>query len=251
MTAKTLPKKLIKEPMVDAIFEMRFSSSTAASSVLPGFFFAKLQPINWKVTQLPISEIPNQIRNADANLRYAPLMRIDWDNFIILIGDYTVGIGCKIPYQGWIKFKERIERAVQIVMDTNIIQAIERYSLKYVDIIDGKDLAERIQRVNINIMIGSYPVENNIFTARVEIPKDNFLKVIQISSDAKALMEGGKVLEGVLVDIDTICRQQTSDLANFKSELSARLEDLHQENKITFFDCLRQETIDYLEPVYE
>ena len=61
MTAQTLPKKLNKEPLVDAVFEIRFSSSMAASSVLPGFFFAKLEPKEWRVESLPVAEIPGQL----------------------------------------------------------------------------------------------------------------------------------------------------------------------------------------------
>jgi hypothetical protein len=38
MTNK-LPTKLKKEPLVDAVFELRFYSSAPASSIFPGFFF--------------------------------------------------------------------------------------------------------------------------------------------------------------------------------------------------------------------
>src|SRR5208282_1778742 len=142
MTAQSLPKRLKKEPIVDAVFEIRFISSTAASNVFPGFFFAKMRPQECKVDSLPVAQLPSQIRSRDPNLRYQPIMRINWDNFLILIGDTVLAIACKIPYLGWITFRERIVKVVELLSDTKIVQTLERYSLKYVDIVEGETLAE-------------------------------------------------------------------------------------------------------------
>jgi len=251
MTGQALPKKLKREPLVDAIFEIRFTPSTAASTVLPGFFFAKLQPKKWEVELLPAAEIPSQIRSVDNHLRYQPLMRIRWDNFIILIGDTTLGLACNIPYPGWANFKERIVRAVGILVESNIVKTVERYSLKYVDVLEAASLAEQIQRVNLDLRVGSHTVAKEAFTVRVEIPDDAFIKVVQIAASATAKTSDGRVRKGSLVDIDTICNYKTTDLKAFADELPDRLEAIHIENKKVFFDCLRPETIKYLEPVYD
>ncbi len=250
MTAKALPAKLNKEPIVDAIFEIRFSSSTVATNVIPGFFFAKLQPKEWVVDPLPIAEIPSKIRSRDPNLRYQPLMRIHWDNFLILVGDNTLGVACKMPYSGWIEFRKRIIKIISLLVDTKIIKAIDRYSLKYVDVIEDENLAKQIQMINMDIRVGSHKVKEEKFTVRLEIPHDIFINVIQISVPATATLVDGQKRIGALVSIDTLSNYQTSDLIKFTDELSERLDAIHIENKKMFFDCLKQETIDYLEPVY-
>lgn len=251
MKAQTLPKKLEKEPLVDAVFEIRFSSSTTASNVLPGFFFSKLGMKEWSVDNLPVSQVPSQLRSRDPNLRHQPIMRVNWDNFVILIGDTTLGVACKMPYLGWIKFSERIAKIVELLRDTGIVQTIERYSLKYIDIIEGETLAEQIQRINMDIRVGSHVVKEETFSVRIEIPHENFINVIQIAAPAKLTKPDGQVRNGILVDIDSICNYQTSDLSKFTDELSARLNLIHTENKKMFFNCLKQETIIYLEPIYE
>ncbi len=251
MTVETLPKKLKKEPLIDAVFEIRFSSSTAASSVLPGFFFAKWQPKEWRVERLPIAEFPSQVRDVDPSLRYQPLVRIHWDNFIIVIGDRSLGVGCKMPYLGWIKFKERIIEAVKLLAETKIVQNIERYALKYVDVVDGKNLAEQIQRVNMDVRVGAHTLREETFAVRVEIPHDAFINVTNIAATATAIVEKGPARKGVLVDIDTICNYHTNDLNTLLNQLPDRLDAIHIENKKMFFDCLKPETITYLEPVYE
>jgi uncharacterized protein (TIGR04255 family) len=251
MITQALPKKLKKEPIVDAVFEIRFSSSTMASTVMPGFFFAKLEPKEWKVEPLPVSQIPSHVRNPDPTLRYQPLMRIHWDNFLILIGDTTLGIACKMPYPGWIDFRERIIRVIGLLLDSKIVQAIERYSLKGVDIIECEKLADQIKMINMDIRVGGHALKEENFTVRLQIPYNDFLTIVQIAAPAEATMPDKKKKIGILVDIDTICDYQSNDLTKFKEELLHRLDAIHLETKRMFFDCLKPETIEYLEPVYE
>src|SRR5262249_21946701 len=160
---------------------------------------------------------------------------IHWDNFLILIGDTMLGVGCKMPYSGWIEFKGRIVKAIKLLLDTKIIQAIERYSIRYSDIIEGEKLNERIQMINMDIRVGSHIVKEEIFTVRVEIPHGSFLNVIQIAAEAAAPLPDGNEKSGTLVDTDTLCNYQTNDLKKFVDELPARLDEIHDENKEMFF----------------
>lgn len=251
MNDNPLPKKLKKEPLVDAIFEVRFSSGTVASNVIPGFFFAKLQPKEWVVDPLPIADVPGKVRSLDPNLRYQPLMRIHWDDFFILVGDNTLGVACKMPYPGWAEFSERIAVIIGLLIDSKIVKTIDRYSLKYVDVIEDDTLAKQIQKINIDIRLGSHAVREDKFTIRIEIPYDIFINVLQIAVPATATMPEGQKRVGALVSIDTQCKYQNSDLAKFNAELRSRLDTIHIVNKKMFFDCLTRETIDYLEPIYE
>jgi hypothetical protein len=43
MPTDSLPTKLKKEPLVDAVFELRFSSTVAASNVIPAILLARLK----------------------------------------------------------------------------------------------------------------------------------------------------------------------------------------------------------------
>ena len=120
-------------------------------------------------------------------------MRIHWDDFLILIGDNSLGVGCKMPYLGWIKFREQLVKAVALLIDTKIVQTIDRYSLKYIDVIEGRNLAEQIQRINMDIRVGSHTVKEETFAVRLQILHDNFLNIIQIAAPVIANMAGGQV----------------------------------------------------------
>lgn len=252
MTAELLPKKLKKEPLVDAVFEVRFSSSIPASSVLPGLLFAQLEGAEKQIERLSTADIPIQLRNLDPVLRFQPLLRLHSGGFLILVGDASLGIACKMPYPGWDAFKTQIIKFVgRLLNDTQIVQTVDRYSLKYVNVVDGKDLVEQIHRINMDLRLGNHTLKSETFNVRVEIPRDNFIHVVQVAAPAIIQMIGDEIRSGVIVDTDTICNCQTSDWDKFMEELPDRLESIHTDNKKMFFECLQPETVNYLEPIYE
>ena len=82
-TIDSHPKKLGREPLLEVIFEFRFSAKISATNILPAVF---LKPSNgsnenFKIDKLPSSEIPEFIRNQDPNLKYTPLLKIDRKDF--------------------------------------------------------------------------------------------------------------------------------------------------------------------------
>ena len=92
------------------------------------------------IERLPIADLPKQIRDSDPNLRYAPTIRMQWQKFLLLLSDQSVAVGCKLPYPGWGEFRSAIMRTLDIIGDTNVVERVERYSLKYVDILESSDL---------------------------------------------------------------------------------------------------------------
>jgi uncharacterized protein (TIGR04255 family) len=255
MAAHPLPVKLKKEPLADAIFEMRFSSAIPGSNIIPGMLASRLRTDDLKFERLPASDIPNRIRDMDPTLRSQPLMRMHWrESFFILIGDTAVSLACKIPYPGWKGdhgFKSHILELIELVTDPSLIQSIERYSLKYTGIIDGKDLAEQIGRFKVDLRLGEYQLKADPFSIRVEIRDGELLHVVQLGAPASVALINGTTRTGTLVDIDGICEHKTSDLKEFLRELPDRIEHLHTRDKERFFGLLTPETLAYLEPIYD
>jgi len=245
----SLPKKLNTEPLVEAIFEVRFASAIPASEILPGIFFRDLKG-DKTISSLPASQIPAQMRNADVNLQFAPINRLDWDRFFINFSDKSLSIGCKLPYPGWKIFKASIENILEIIAKLDIIKSVSRYSLKYVNLIPSGDTDKQISFLNLDLSIANHPVEKEIFQVRVEIPKTEYINIVQIFSSATATVSNGKTKQGVAVDIDTIKNLTDVSINELMNNLSIKLEDIHAINKTIFFDCLKPDTIQDLEPEY-
>jgi len=251
MTEK-LPTRLGKEPLLDAIFEFRFQAPMLLANILPGIFFSELDGPK-ELERLPTAEIPDQIRNADPNLQYAPLIRINWGGYSILIGDRSIAISCNLPYQGWASFRSAIEKVVGVLQKhPTLITKIERYSTKYVDLVPSSSLEEQVKMVDLDLRIGSKRLAKEAYQVRLELQTEGFINVLQVISGAKVLMPTGKEHEGLVIDIDTIkdlAEGLTLDQLN--ETLPTALGQIHQINKQTFFDCLSKEALNTLEPQYD
>lgn len=91
-----LPKILEREPLVEAVFEVRLGGDPHMSDLLPGILFSQLDQ-RPTIQRLPAAEIPQPIRASDPNLAFAPVIRLDWREFAISLGERNLVIGCKLP----------------------------------------------------------------------------------------------------------------------------------------------------------
>lgn len=251
MSTPKLPSKLAKEPLIDVVFEMRFSSHVAVSTVLPGLLFSKLSGVG-NIESLPISHLPQQIREMDPTLHFSPLNRIAWGKFAILVGDRSVGVGCSIPYPGWSDFKDAIERVFHVVNEAGLIKTIDRYSVKYVDFFEtGDDCALALSQFNIGLRIGTHDLRAENTVLRVEIPRSNFLHAVQVMTSATVQLPAIGARSGAILDVDTLSVAPVKDISIFAIELSTLLDEIHLANKQMFFECLSENGLRNLEPQYE
>lgn len=244
-----LPKKLAREPLVDAIFEVRFNSVLPAAEILPGILYSQLEG-NKVITTLPASEIPRPVRNSDPNFQYAPISRLDWGNFFVNFSDKSISIACKLPYPGWINFKEGIGKVLALVAKSEVFQSVNRYAIKYINLIPSNELYQQISLLNLDLTIANHKLEKEVFHVRMEVPESNYINVIQAVSSAKVKTLDGNLKYGVIIDIDTIRNLSDCSIESFMSELSIKLDEIHLINKSKFFSCLKPDTIQDLGAMY-
>ncbi len=215
MPAGPLPTKLEKEPLVDAVFEIRFNSRVPASTVIPGILFTRLETHPQQIERLPVADLPPELRTREPGLRFQPVMRLHWDeNFLIMVGDTTLGLGCKMPYPGWRNFKPHILTLAGVLKDSAIIDQIDRYSIKYIGVVDGENAAEQISKIILDVKLGDYVLKSEPFTLRVEIRRNSLRHIVQLAAPATASLADGTQREGLLVDIDSICEHTTTNLVD-------------------------------------
>jgi uncharacterized protein (TIGR04255 family) len=248
--SSALPTRLGKEPLVDVVFEARFESASPASSIFPGILFAEL-PDQKLVERLPAADLPDALRNVDPNVKFAPVGRIAWSDYLILFSDHSVAIACKLPYPGWNKFKSTIERIMDILLKTGVIQRIVQIDLKYVDLLEISTLQEQIQAVNLTVGLANQSLENENFQLRIELQRNSLTNVVQIASGVTVSLMSGLKKTGLMIDVDTVQLNLNLSADDFRSTLSYTLETMHTANKAVFFDILTAQTISSLEPSYD
>jgi len=201
--------------------------------------------------RLPAAEIPQPMRANDPALHYAPTQRLEWGNYVIAVGDRNVIISCKLPYPKWPNFKSKILEIVGLIAEVGVAGNVERFSVKYVNLIEAPSLAEQIAKIDLTLRIGSLEVNDDHFDMKVHHVEGETIHILTVITGATAGMPDGREAFGVVVDIDSIRNIQPIPFDAFAQGLDGELETLRLSNKIQFFGCLKQATVDEMRPVYE
>jgi uncharacterized protein (TIGR04255 family) len=245
-----LPTKLLKGPLVDAAFEIRFEGAIPLSTILPGHLYSQ-----WggsSIERLPQADIPEQIRNNDPNLQYAPLIRLKFDKFFISISDRSLQVSCRYPYPGWALFEEKILKTLNTTNSINLVGPVVRYSLKYTDVLPNELMEYPSDYLNAKIAIGGRDIDIAKVNFQTEIQEGEAINLLQIAGRVDAqILETGEPKSGLLIDIDSIRQIDNTPLADFIASAKVNLTSLHAINKKMFFDCLSEKGLAVLEPSFE
>lgn len=245
-----LPKVLKREPIVDAVFEVRFSGSPQLADILPGMLFSRLEP-KPKIHRQAAADIPQQLRAADQNLTFVPVLQLELERFTVSIGDRNVVVGCKLPYPKWPAFKKQILETTAIIAEVGVDSNVERFSVKYVNLIPAESYAEQIAKIEVGVRIGILEVVDNHFNLQVHYKEGETLHIFKVVTGANARLVTGEMRQGVVVDVDSIRNIEPRPYPKFAESLEPELEALRQSNKVKFFSCLKPETIEEMGPVYD
>lgn len=243
-----IPIKLNNDPILEALVELRFTKSTMpVCEILTGFLFSALKSShqNIVIKKLPISQIPSEIRSNDPNLTFAPLTQIICDQFGILIGDQVCTITCQKPYKGWPEFKKFIISVLEILKKSGLISEIQRYSIKYVNLIPE---TVRVP-LKTSLAIGDLELAEAGKFIRAEIRNSEFVTILNIQFNITLVLENrpGELFKGTVLDIDTIVEHNRED---FFSNHETLLDKARNEEKKIFYSVITKDALDSFQPTF-
>lgn len=248
---KKLPTELKLEPLIEAIFEVRLSDTVSPLvDIVPGVLFQKYDP-KPILKRLPAFEVPQPIRANDQDLQFASLLRLELEGYYISVGDQSMVISCKMPYPKWPRFKKTILTTIADLANAGIEGKVQRYSVKYSNLIPAPTMAEQIKKVNAEISLANIEVSDHHVNMKVHQVQNEIVHIVSIITGAHAELANGTKIFGIVVDIDSIRNLNQLSFDEFATNLDPHLENLKQANKEKFFDCLTKDTIDDMQPGYE
>lgn len=247
-TSNQLPTSLKNEPLTEALFEVRFESTTPAAELLVGYLYANHN--NAQLVRLPEAEIPKPIRDQDPGLKFRPTMKIDTEQFTFLIGDRVLTIASKLPYVKWPNLEKKIFSILENLQRTNAIANILRYSLKYQNLIEIPTNESALDQLSYTMSLGDYPVSGSDFNVRLVIQESLQYHILTLATVTKA--SDGPTIGCALVDVDSIRDLGTpSSYGDWLKRLKTELGILRQANKKLFFSTISNEALTKMEPTYE
>ncbi|MER8974700.1 MULTISPECIES: TIGR04255 family protein [unclassified Mesorhizobium] len=248
-----LPVALERDPIANAVFEIRFSSDvTGISDILPGLMFTKLRGRYDRVVTLPAGEMPAALRAQLPNIEYQGLKSLVGKRSNINFAERSLVIELVHPYWGWKAFKELICEILSTVRDTGLVSTVDRCSLRYVNILEGTGSNSVMDVLNVSGSVGNFKIKEDGFHLRVEtILDDGALAIIQVANSALIEIKDSvsdTKLSGILLDVDCIL---TSSLEDFWRDFSDIIDMVHADEKKVFFGMLNDRTLKAFGPKWE
>lgn len=239
-----LPSRIEKCPLIDALIEFRFEAAIAKSAVFGVIYNLIRNDYRGNVINLPILQIPEQIREVDPNLKFKPLYKIEGDKFIIQIGYDVLSISSKMPYVGWPEFSQHSLSLINKIIQEGIIKRVSRLGHRYINFFRG-DITNSL---TMSFSMTEKYVSENLLI-RTDVRDGNFMNTLQFANNANYRPNPNtSEIVGSLIDIDT--SREYSDnffIENREQEINMA----HECEKKLFFSLLKPTFLETLNPTFE
>lgn len=239
---KPLPVSISPCPIIDSIFEIRFSTNINENAVF-GILYNMFKNDYPNVEDLGMQQIPATIRSIDPNFKYKPHYRINNNSndsphsaFPIQIGSNVITISSFPIYSGWNMFSAKIFSVLQTIQQAGIISEVERIGLRYLNFFEFPIFG----KTRIQILLDSREIPYFETSLRTIFTQDLFSSTLNIANSFNWNAKNGS-----LIDIDT---SRVEGLSNFFDEYQGIIQNQHLVEKTLFFRLLNSSFLDELNP---
>lgn len=228
MTKRTITPCPIIESVAEIIFDRNVSIEASA---VYGKVYDQIKEKFNDVDNLPIYQLPEEIRLKDESLRNKPWHKFYNANFEVLIGGSALVIVAKKEYQGWTNFKNQIKYVFDVFEKEKISSSITRVGLKYVDMFEFPIM----NKINIGINSNLEIDESLEMQFRTILKDNNSLKAILALMNNVNIEYNNEIKENIsLLDIDIFKTFDEKNTCDFNEALEI-LENAHDYQKELFY----------------
>ena len=238
-----LPIRIDPCPIVEAVLEVRFITSESWLT-LPGLLFAHIRERYPEQKNLPLADLPLDMRRLEPAFIYQPLVQFLSRDFLIQFGPRVLSLVTKPnQYPGWTAFAEETRWLLGQLQAIGFISEGERLGVRYINFF-GFDIFEKLL---LDVNAGAQPLASAELSITTVLPRPPFTARLQVANSA-ILGTGNDAKHGSIVDVDVSLRSLDFDLFENGSEKFA---EAHQLEKQIFFGLLKPDFLTTLNPVYE
>lgn len=238
-----LPIKIDPCPIVEAIVEVRFTTSESWLT-LPGLLFAHIRERYPEQKNLPLADFPPGMRRLEPAFTHQPLVQFLSRDFLIQFGPRVLSLVTKPnQYPGWAAFAEEMRWLLLQLQTIGFISEGERLGVRYINFFPF-DIFERLL---LDVNSGGQRLSGAELSLTTVLPRPPLTARLQIANKA-ILGTGDNARIGSILDADVSLRSLDFDL--FQNGLE-KFAEAHEFEKQIFFGLLKPEFLTTLNPVYE
>jgi uncharacterized protein (TIGR04255 family) len=231
------------DPIIEALFELRFSCKEGLpDNLLAGVLYNALKEHFPKSEMLDINNLPVDIREKDANLKYAAYQRFTGEGAQVNVGPRVFSVACQRAYMGWDRFKPLILECLGHLHETGFVETVERHSLRYINLIQvNSPSTNQFSKINFNGKLGNIDLNETKTQMQIEFVENEILKKISVSSDTNVeFTQTEEKSSGIMLDID--CIMGTGE-NNFWENRSGYIDAVHEAVTDIFFETASMEAL--------
>lgn len=241
------PLQITPCPIIDATAELRFESSLPAAVAL-GLGYKTLEESFPTVTPLQTIPFAEELLKANPALLYQAHYRFESEQFVALLGPNMFAVGVNGPYTRWPIVSKSFASALERINGAGIIARPQRFGLKYTNFFTGNVLSE----LNIELEIARVKATAEETLLRAIILSPPFKIQILLATDAKVNAPKFQIdpaTPGTLLTVDSFV-DEPARYQNFLGDLPKILDTAHAKEKDVFFELLKDEFLDTLNPEF-
>ncbi|SKB73911.1 TIGR04255 family protein [Malaciobacter marinus] len=238
-----LPKKLKKSTILETVTEFRFKNRLEIEDV---FFIvkSKLDEKGYKYTKTPLLEIPPAIREGDQNLKYATYYIFQKGKYLVNVSPQKISFSNKGFYNGWKDYFTFIVEIYESLGSLFEKWEFDRLSMRYINFFNEIDIFENINiKIEMPEILSKKNENSKSYSSEIKM-NDNITLKLQVINNLSLRNEENKVSIGSIVDTDVFLDANVKD---YEKSLNI----LHDTTKEIFFNILKPEFIEKLEPEYK
>jgi uncharacterized protein (TIGR04255 family) len=239
-----LPIRISPCPIVEAIAEIRFEPTVPPDAVF-GQLYSTLRGKFGNLKQLPGKTIPEEMRQANPLFRYQAHYHLEGEGIAVLIGPEVFAVGMLgSSYPGWSALSNAFRDTFALLLDTKVVKTVHRLGLRYTNFFDRDILHE----LTLSFTIDDEKISGESTFFKTVLPREECKLLLQVGKDVALPTKPG--ILGTFIDIDAYQEFPVMGL-NFNASISKFLSTAHTHEKALFFNLLRKDFLDTLNPVYE
>jgi uncharacterized protein (TIGR04255 family) len=240
-----IPRKLKRDPIVEALFELRFTSSEI-SEIVVGKLASWEQWKGFTAQRLPLADMPVTVRENDPNLAHQPVLQLQRSDGgrVVKIGPRVFSYHALQPYPGWAVFEPELTSCTEHLFGSLSDVSATRLGFRYLNVLTKDDhLIENLQDLNFDIRLADQALTCplNLNYQRNWTPKHN--SIVRIAS--KEFVQNPAAGLTALVDVDVFTPEQFKSMD--ATEAQGWLGEAHKILKEEFFNLLPGAIIDKLD----
>lgn len=259
-----MPKKISPDRIKQAVVEVKYRTDFLYEISL-GMFYNALDE-TYFYTNRPITsqnnnkisiDVPADLMGALSNMAMSSFQTMGQSIFFndkikIQLQQNSIVFNClHDEYISWETYEQEIEKALSQLLKANVIASFSGVGIRYVSHYPEIDLKNCVK---FTFTFGMPEIISNSYSFRSEFNYENHIAFINLHN--KMPIFDSKIQQGRLlsiptsiIDIDVIAKDITIGIEDVKNIMEC-ISNVHQKEKEIFFNLLKEEFLQTLNPVY-